>query len=153
MRVKNCKIRSIPINVNIITSTQITVTNPGNDEHRAKGNDIGKPKSNDDTTNNKLNNNKDKRCGDSKKKEEPTPSKMNNNNNDESKFYSPPPTIKDMKIPRPLQLTRSPSIDTPKRSLYHEFSALLSPVTTTNDVDASINQCALKLKNLDLSCR
>ena len=106
-----------------------------------------------DLTNNELNNNTDKCCDDSKKKEKPTPSKMKNNNNDESEFYSPPPTIKDMKIPRPLQLTRSPSIDTPKRSLYHEFSALLSPVTTTNDVDASINQCALKLKNLDLSCR
>ena len=133
-------------------SPLITVKNPGNDENEDKNNDTGKPKSNDDTANNKLNNNKDNCCGDSKKKQEPTPSKMNNNN-DESKFYSPPPTIKDMKIPRSLQLTLSPSIDTPKRSLYHEFSALLSPVKTTIDTNASINRCRLNLKNLDLSCR
>ena len=131
--------------MSIIMSSQITVKNPGNDEHvhEDNNNDIGKPKSNNDTINNKSNNNKDKSRGDSKKKEAPTPSQTNSNNNDESKFHSPPPTIKDMKIPRSLQLTTSPSIDTPKRSLYNAFSALVSPISTTNVASSSVNRCGL----------
>ena len=117
-------------------SSQITVKNPGNEENKDKNSDAVKqpePKSNGDTTNNKLNN-KNECCGDSKKQEQPKPLKMNKNNHDDSKFMSPPPTIKDMKIPRSLRLTASPSIDTPKRSLFDEFSALLSPVAPSKRI-------------------
>ena len=67
--------------------------------------------------------NKNQCCPGSAKKDKPESSKSNNNF--DNTIYSPPPTIQNMKIPRsyPLQ-SASPSIATPKRSLYNAFMAL-----------------------------